>query len=89
MTNRDSQGRFAPGNTIAALGWAGLVTRRFGGDEEACKRWWGLMGAYNSDAVYRARGLGAMPHPGQPEEFVAQYSQRFEFTLADVPEMAY
>lgn len=89
MTNRDSQGRFTPGNQIARLGWAGLVQRRFNGDEVAAKTWWGRMGAYNSDAIYRQRGLGAMPHPGQPEEFAAQYSQRFDFTLADVPEMRF
>lgn len=87
MTGRDSQGRFTTGNQAAALGWAALVQRRFGGDELACKRWWGRMGAYNSDAVYRARGLGAMPHPGQPEQFAAQYRAALEFTLADVTEL--
>jgi hypothetical protein len=87
MSNRDNLGRFTNGNQVAALGWAGLVTKRFAGNEQIAKRWWGRMGAYNSDAVYRARGLGAMPHPGQPEAFVRQYRAALEFSLNDVPEL--
>lgn len=89
MTNRDSLGRFTPGNQVAYQGWRALVAKRFQGDEVAAKTWWGKMGAWHYDKPYRERGLGAMPHPGQPEEFVAQFAQRFEFTLADVPEMEF
>jgi hypothetical protein len=88
---RDTRGRFTPGNQYARQGWTGLVQRRFGGDERACKAWWGAMGAWHSDAVYRAHGLGHMPWPGTPEEFVTSrrdyLRSALEFTLADVPVM--
>jgi len=55
MSNRDHRGRFMPGNQVAASGWAGLVQRRFGGDEATAKAWWGRMGAWHHDASYRAK----------------------------------
>jgi hypothetical protein len=39
---------------IAAAGWAGFVARRFGGDPEAARAWLGQLGAWASDAPYRA-----------------------------------
>lgn len=59
---------------IAKQGWAGLVARRFGGDERAAKAWWGAMGAYHYDQlvmdIYGAI-RPAFPHPGDPSEFRA------------------
>jgi hypothetical protein len=73
MTDRDTKGRFVAGNSFALIGWRALVTQRFAGDERACRAWWGCMGAWHYDAPYRADGLGAIPHPGTPEEFLARY----------------
>lgn len=89
MSNRDEQGRFTQGHQIARLGWAGLVQRRFGGDEATCKAWWGAMGAWHYDAPYRAKGWGAVPFPGSPEQFCQRMNQRLDFTLADVSELAF
>ena len=93
MTGRDALGRFIVGNQRAALGWQGLVQRRFAGDEEAARRWWGLMGAWHYDRPYRERGLGHMINPGQPEEFLQRWQATNAlldtFTLNDVPEMEF
>jgi hypothetical protein len=32
---------------------------------------------------------GFRQHPGQPEQFTQDYNSRFDFTLADVPELEY
>jgi len=63
---------------IAKRGWAGLVAKRFGGDQRAAKRWWGAMGAWHYDQllidIYGAV-RPAFPHPGDPSEFRAQLYQ--------------
>lgn len=63
---------------IAKQGWAGLVQRRFGGDERAAKQWIGAVGAYHYDRGLR--GLGwylrpVFPHPGDPSAFRAKLYQ--------------
>ncbi len=97
MTNRDSLGRFVQGNQIARQGWAGLVARRFQGDECAARAWVGQLGRWAYGLNYRRADGEYLPwvkpgfrqHPGQPESFAQEYSQRFEFSLGDVPEMRY
>lgn len=98
MTNRDAQGRFTTGNQIAALGWQGLVQRRFAGDRAAARAWVGQLGRWAYGLNYFDRHTGQyMPwvkpcfrqHPGQPEQFAARYWQRFEFSLADVQPMEF
>jgi hypothetical protein len=63
---------------IAKAGWAGLVQRRFGGDERAAKAWWGAIGAYHYDQqvmdIYGAI-RPAFLHPGEPTEFRARLYQ--------------
>lgn len=87
---RDSQGRFIEGNIYCYQGWRGLVQKRFGGNEAAAREWWGKMGAYNSDAVYRNIGLGHMPYPGSPEEFMEHRGQALEtITLENVEPLAF
>lgn len=80
---RDRRGRFIEGNVFCYQGWHELVQKRFGGNEAATREWWGKMGAYNSDAVYRADGLGHMPYPGSPEEFMEQRRQLLETISLD------
>lgn len=97
MSNRDYRGRFVPGNQVAALGWAGLVAKRFNNDQAAAKAWIGQLGRWAYGLNYRRADGEYMPwvkpgfrqHPGKPEQFAAEYAQRFEFTLADVPELEY
>lgn len=97
MTNRDSLGRFTTGNQVAALGWAGLVAKRFNNDQAAAKAWIGQLGrwAYAKQFVGTQTSMMAMrfatcfAHPGQPEQFASEYNSRFAFTLADVPEMEF
>jgi hypothetical protein len=48
---------------IAALGFATLVEKRFGGDATAAKIYIGLLGAWASDAPYRDL-FPVFPHPG-------------------------
>lgn len=50
MTDRDHKGRFMAGNSSALTGWKALIAKRFAGDEAACRRWWGMMGAWHYDA---------------------------------------
>lgn len=97
MTNRDSLGRFTPGNQVALLGWRGLVQRRFAGDQAAAKAWVAQLGRWAYGLSYRNANGQYMPwvkqpfrqHPGQPEQFAAEYARRFDFTLADVPELEF
>lgn len=63
---------------IAKAGWAGLVAKRFGGDERAARTWWGAIGAYHYDQQLFTLGWimrGVFPHPGTPTEFRAQLYQ--------------
>jgi hypothetical protein len=93
MTGRDAQGRFTPGNQIAHSGWAGLVQRRFAGDEATAKLWVGQLGRWayakqfagHQTPMMAYRAATCYAHPGQPE----QYRQRFEFTLADIEPLAF
>lgn len=97
MTNRDAQGRFVTGNQVALQGWAGLVRQRFGGDEATAKAWVGQLGRWAYGLNYRNADGQYMPwvkpgfrqHPGRPEQFTQDYNSRFDFTLADVPELEY
>ena len=87
---RDCQGRFITGNIYCYQGWRGLVQKRFVGNEAAAREWWGKMGAYNSDAVYRAHSLGHMPYPGSPEEFMQHRGQALEtISLESVEPLAF
>lgn len=68
---------------IAKQGWAGLVAKRFGGDERAAKAWWGALGAYHYDQQLAGLGWylrGVFPHPGTPTEFRAK---RYQASLFD------
>lgn len=49
---------------IARAGWRGLVARRFDGDSQRAREWLGELGAFASDAGYRAVGLGVFRDPG-------------------------
>ena len=89
---RDALGRFAPGNTISRLGWAGLVDKRFGGDETMAKQWLGRVGfhAYARMALEETPNAHKLQfsmyrHPGTPEEFLAE----FRFSLTDVASMQF
>ena len=70
--NRDSRGRFVHGHTVAVHGWRGLVNKRFGGNEDAARAWWGCCGAYYYDQMCAPR-MRFMEHPGQPEDFLARW----------------
>jgi hypothetical protein len=97
MTGRDNQGRFTSGNQVAALGWAGLVERRFAGDRAAARAWVGQLGRWAYGLNYRKPDGQYQPwvkptfrqHPGQPETFTAEYRQRLEFSLSDVEPLAF
>lgn len=58
MRNRDALGRFTRGNTVAALGWHGLVRRRFQGNELAAKDWLGQLGRWSYGLNYFNRSTG-------------------------------
>ena len=95
MTGRNARGRFVAGHPFAVFGWAGLVTKRFDGDITAARAWLAQLGrhAYAKQAIggtrfeYRLQTL--WPHPGAPEQFLAQWRQRLAFTLADVQEVRF
>lgn len=81
---RDAKGRFVGGNQIAALGWAGLVNKRFGGNDRLAKRWLAQLGrfAYASmfhplarTATMQRRLQTVYIHPGTPEEFVRRLTR--------------
>lgn len=93
MNSRDAQGRFVTGNQVAYSGWAGLVQRRFAGDEQTAKLWFAQLGRWayaksfagNQTSMMQMRFATAYAHPGEPE----QYRRRFVFTLADVQPLAF
>lgn len=75
--DRTERGRFAPGNRVSCLGWAGLVEKRFKGDEQAAKQWLIRLGkfAYARQAggftpAMRRRMQRTFTHPGTPEEYL-------------------
>jgi hypothetical protein len=81
---RDSKGRFVPGNTIAALGWRGLVNKRFGGNEKMAKRWLAQLGGFAYASMFHPQSRTATMqrrletlyiHPGTPEEFVRRLTR--------------
>lgn len=89
MADRDSKGRFVAGHSVAAKGWAALVTQRFGGNEAAAREWLGRVGgwAYAKQAqIFRA---STFQYPGSPEEFLDKYNRRLEFSLQDVGELRF
>jgi hypothetical protein len=47
------------------------------------------MGAWHYDAVYRRVGLGAIPHPGTPEEFCKRRRSALAFKLEELPVLAF
>ena len=87
--SRDSLGRFTPGNHYAAMGWRGLVQKRFGGDVAAAKTWLGKVGAWEYARQAQITRRGVFQHPGTPEQWLEEWRRRFEFTLADVGEMKF
>jgi hypothetical protein len=89
QAERDRKGRFQPGNQVCYQGWQGLVQKRFAGDEQACREWWGRMGAWHYDTVYRNIGLGAIPHPGTPEEFLQRKRSALAFKLEELPDLPF
>ena len=88
QSQRDQRGRFQPGNQVCYQGWQALVQKRFRGNEQVCREWWGRMGAWHYDAVYRADGLGRISHPGTPEEFL-QRRHSTQFTLEELSELPF
>lgn len=87
--NRDKQGRFTQGNTIARNGWDGLVRKRFSGEAVAAREWVGAVGRW---AYAQQTGIvrrGAFQHPGSPENFLVNWKSRMSFTLADVSELSF
>lgn len=86
---RDAKGRFVAGHSLATKGWEGLVRKRFDGDVVAAKEWLGRVGSW---AYARQTGIFrsyAFRHPGTPEQFLAEWRKRMNFTLADVGEMEF
>lgn len=81
--NRDSRGRFVSGNTICHSGWAGLVSKRFGGDEALARRWCGRIGAYQYSVMTVAGSPLAhklpFAHPGSPEDFCRSQDVSFGY----------
>lgn len=78
--DRDSKGRFLPGNRICFDGWKAFVNKYFDGDEALAKRYWGDLGAHH----YAQQNDGiplkaAFAHPGTP----AEYRKRFERRQTD------
>lgn len=95
MAGRDERGRFASGHPVAVLGWRGLVEKRFGGDEAVARAWLAQVGrhTYARQTVggtrFKYRLQTIWPHPGSPEEFLANHNAALEFTLDDVEELAF
>jgi hypothetical protein len=89
QADRNSKGRFQPGNRVCYQGWRALVEKRFGGDEAACKRWWSEWGAYHSDFPYRGTPQQKFFPPPPPEEFLVQRRRALAFTLEEVPAPAF
>ena len=95
MIGRNKRGRFVAGHPYAALGWAGLVAKRFDGDHIAARAWLAQLGrhAYAKQAIggtrfeYRLQTI--WPHPGPPDQFLAEWRRRLAFTLADVEELRF
>jgi hypothetical protein len=90
---RDAMGRFVWGNGWARVGWAALVVNCFGGDVAAAKVWLGRLGvwAYGQQCLnpYWPVKPCFLAHPGTPRQFMASWQAALEFTLADVPELAF
>ena len=91
MHGRGQYGRFTKNNTFSLLGWRGLVQQRFGGDETACKTWWGQMGAYHYDKFNYGNSPISLKceHPGTPEEFLERWRAALDFTLDDLNELPF
>ena len=81
---------------IAALGWAALVERRFGGDIAAAREWIGRVGFH----TYARAALAGTPnahklnypqyaHPGSPEEFLEYWERRLAFNLEELEAQPY
>ena len=98
MPQRDQHGKFLPGNTIAYSGWIGLVNKRFSGDYGIAREYIRQLGRYsygkmcdcelNSPSMVW-RKYHIFYHPGTPEQFTQQYSQRFDFSMNDVSELEF
>jgi hypothetical protein len=87
---RAKNGQFLPGNRIAKQGWLGLVQKRFQGDIGAAREWVGAIGAWAYDAPYRAKGWGAFPYPGNPEEFKQRRDQAIDsISMGNIQELQF
>jgi hypothetical protein len=90
---RNKRGRFTKGNPYAALGWRGLVQKRFEGDVTAARAYLAQLGRYSyakqalQGTVFEYRLQTVWKHPGRPEQFLAAWRQSLAFTLADVEEV--
>lgn len=98
QVQRDSKGRFTHGNTIAYSGWLGLVNKRFQGDYGIAREYVRQLGRYSygkmcdspvSTPAMIWRKYHIFYHPGSPEQFAQQYSQRLDFNMNDVTELAF
>lgn len=89
--DRDERGRFVARNTLCYAGWQALVEKRFGGNEEKCKEWWGRMGAftYAKMALEGTPNAGKLPywHPGSPEQFLERQSRMSPDNDVDFPNL--
>lgn len=94
MTGRNTRGQFTQGNTFAALGWRGLVAKRFDGDTTAARAWLAQLGrhAYAKQAiegtVFEYRLQTIWRHPGSTGEFLTQWREALNaITLDNVQEV--
>jgi len=93
MTGRNKRGRFTQGNPYAAMGWAGLVAKRFDGDVTAARAWLAAVGRHSyakqaiGGTVFAYRLNTVWRHPGSPSEFLSEWRQSLLFTLNDVQEV--
>lgn len=94
---RDNLGRFTRGHPYAALGWEGLVRKRFQGDSSAARAWLAALGMYAYGLSYYHPTTGYASwvkecfkmHPGSPEQFLMEWRRRLDFRLSDVGELKF
>lgn len=89
MTGRDKRGRFVAGHELAVKGWEGLVAKRFQGDSVAAREWLAQLGRHSYMMMTPIRRQHAFYHPGTPEQWLVEWRQRFEFSLADCGELKF
>ncbi len=98
MPQRNNLGQFIKGNTIAYSGWLGLVNKRFSGDYGIAREYVRQLGRFSygkmcdcelNSPVMVWRKFNIFYHPGSPETFAEQYSQRLDFSMDDVKELEF